>query len=147
VSYPETFTDLDYRVRLRRNGSDPSNATEILVRGNPVLAAGNEWTQGYRFRITGDGFYSVFRDQATPLQGWTATSAIHQGGAWNELRVLAIGSSLRFYINDILVWTGSDASLTSGRVGVGMYRGAGTKWNRLLVDYATLGVPEQAPPR
>jgi hypothetical protein len=154
VSYPESFTDLDFRVRLRRNGSDRSNATEILVRGNPVLAAGNEWAQGYRFRITRDGFYSVYRDQVTPLQGWTATSAIRRGIAWNELRVLALGPSLQFYINDILVWSGSDASLASGRVGVGMHRGAGTKWNQLLVDYATLGVPDdpgaesaQAPPR
>ena len=154
VSYPESFTNLDYRVRLRRNGSDPSNATEILIRGNPVPGAENEWAQGYRFRINRDGFYSVYRDQVTALQGWTATSAINQGSAWNELRVLAIGSSLQFYINDILVWTGSDASLASGRVGTGMHRGAGTRWNRLLIDYATLGVPEdpggiveEAPPR
>ncbi len=142
ASYPESFGDLDYRVRLRRSGSDPSNATEILIRGNPALVAGNEWTQGYRFRITRDGFYSVYRDQVTALQVWTATSAINRGSAWNELRVLAVGSGLQFYINDILVWTGSDASLASGRVGVGMYRGAGTKRNGLLIDYATLGVPE-----
>ncbi len=142
VSYPENFADLDFRVRLRRSGSDPSNATEILVRGNPVLVAENQWSQGYRFRIARDGFFSVYRGDVTALQGWTATSAIHQGSTWNELRVLAIGSSLSFYINDILVWTGSDASFASGRVGVGMFRGTGTRRNRLLVDSATLGVPE-----
>ena len=88
------------------------------------------------------GSYSVYRDQVTALQGWTATSALRQGSAWNELRVLATGSSLQFYLNDILVWNGSDASFTSGRVGVGIYRGAGTKRNGLLIDYATLAVPE-----
>ncbi len=142
VSYPESFTDLDFRVRFRRYGSDSSNATKVVVRGNPALVAQNEWAQGYMFQVTRDGFYSVYRDNVTALQGWTATSAINQGSAWNEVRVVAIGSSLRFYINDTLVWSGSDASLASGRVGVGMYRGAGTKRNRLLIDYATLGLPE-----
>ncbi len=142
ASYPENFTDLDFRVRFRRYGSNASDPTEVKIRGNPALVALNEWAQGYTFQITRDGFYSVYRDNVTALQGFTATSAINQGSAWNELRVVAIGSSLRFYINDILVWSGSDTSLASGRVGVGMHRGAGTKRNRLLIDYATLAVPE-----
>ena len=85
--------------------------------------------------------YSVYRDDGAPLQNWTATPAIQQGIAWNEVRVVAIASSLSFYINEVLVWSGSDAGLVSGRVRIGMYRGPGmTSW--LLVDYSTLTDPD-----
>lgn len=142
ASYPANFTALDYRVRVWRYGSNGGNPTRVIIRGIPTpLGALNLWAQGYMFQITRSGLYSVYRDNLTALQGWTATTAINQGSAWNEMRVLAIGSSLRFYINNVLVWSGSDSSFTSGRVGVGMYRGPGTTGNGLYVDYATLSVP------
>lgn len=142
ASYPQDYTALDYRVRVWRYGSNGGNPTRIIVRGTPTpLTSQNHWARGYMFQITRNGQYSVYKDNLTALQGWTASTAINQGNAWNEMRVLAIGSSLRFYINNILVWSGSDSSFTSGRVGVGMYRGAGTTGNGLYVDYATLTVP------
>ncbi len=142
VSYPLSFANLDFRVRLFRTGSNAGNPTRLIVRGNPTLAALNQWAQGYVFQITRSGLYSVYRDNVTALQGWTASPAIHQGNAWNELRVVAMGSSLSFSINGVLVWSGTDASLASGRVGIGMYRGPGTTGNGLFIDSATLTVPE-----
>ena len=53
------------------------------------------------------------------------------------LRGIAYGSGLFFYINGTLVWSGTDTSLTSGRVGVGMYT-SGDDWNRLDVDWVSL---------
>ena len=53
------------------------------------------------------------------------------------MRVVASGSSLTFYINGTPVWSGSDSSLTSGRVGLGFYADA-TSGNQLWADYATL---------
>jgi hypothetical protein len=70
--------------------------------------------------------------------GWTTTSAINQGSAWNVLRVIANGSNFSFYINGTSVWTGSDSSHTSGRVGVGFYRSASSTGDGFWVDYATL---------
>ena len=45
---------------------------------------------------------------------------------------------MRFYINGTLVLTVTDPSLTSGRVGIGMYRSADSTGDELLVDWATL---------
>ena len=61
---------------------------------------------------------------------------------WNTLKVVAVGSSLKFYINNILVWTGSDSSLRTGTVGFGFYRDgtAGT----LFVDSASLSTTATA---
>jgi hypothetical protein len=61
----------------------------------------------------------------------------------NELRVVASGSNLYFYINGTLVWSGSDSSLSSGRVGIGTRRISGID-SKIYVDWATLseGAPD-----
>ena len=46
-----------------------------------------------------------------------------------------MGSSLTFYINNQLVWSGSDSQLTFGQVGVGFYKD-GTAKNKMMVDWA-----------
>ncbi len=141
-----TFYKFDYQARIQRTGC--SNCANLLiVRGTPGSAAtnpGNNWDSGYRFQILRDGRFSVFRiDSASNviLQNWTASAAINQGDAWNTLRVVGNGSNFSFYINGTLVWSGSDATYSSGRVGVGMYRTAGDTNDEISVDWATLTVP------
>jgi hypothetical protein len=138
VSYPTSFTNVDYRVRFSRTGSEDSNPTFIIIRGNPTLLSNGRWSEGYRFQITQSGSFSVVRN-ARALRSWKETPAIKKGTAWNELRVVAVGPNLSFYINGTLVWSGRDANLASGRVGFGMYQGDGTTGNGISVDYATLG--------
>jgi hypothetical protein len=141
ASYTADFNNFDYQARLWRNGCDGC-ANRLIIRGTPApLDSGNNWNRSYLFQYTRNGSYSVWKAVAgsyTPLQGWTSSSAINQGSAWNTLRVVANGSSLYFYINGTLVWGGSDTSLTSGRVGIGMYRSSDSTGDRLWVDWATL---------
>jgi hypothetical protein len=95
-----------------------------------------------------NGQYSVWKSVGgtlTPLQSWTNTSAIHTGNAWNELRVYANGSNFRFFINGTQVWSGSDSSLSSGRVGLGMYKSSTSSSDGFYVDWATLEVVKSAP--
>jgi hypothetical protein len=73
---------------------------------------------------------------STNLQPWTDSSAIVQGFAWNTLRVIASGGQLRFYINGTLVWSGTDSSLSYGRVGFGMFPSSTS--DMLEIDWATL---------
>ncbi len=75
------------------------------------------------------------------LKAWTASSAINQGNVWNVLRVVATGSSLKFYINGVLAWSGTDTNLASGRVGIGIESSLGTTGNQLQVDYAIVSMP------
>jgi len=143
TSYAANFANLDYQVRLRRSGSATSNANRIMVRGTPSpLDSNNYWYNYYSFQYTGNGSYSVWKRVASgssvALQSWTSSTAINQGDAWNTLRVVANGNGFYFYINGTLVWSGTDTTLGSGRVGVGMYRSADSTGDRLWVDWATL---------
>lgn len=140
ASYYESFGDFDYEARLWRSGCNAC-ANFIVFRGTPdPLTANYNWYHEYKLQYSRDGHYSIWvrvaGGSATPIVGWTPSSAINQGDAWNTLRVVAEGTSLTFYINDTLVWSGSDASLSFGRAGVGMYDGGAGE--ELRVDWARL---------
>lgn len=140
ASYYQTFANLDYTARMQRLGCTTCSSN-LLIRGTPdPLGPENQWDDYYSFQFSRDGYFSVFKrvnGVSTLKQGWTYTGAIHQGDAWNTLRVFASGSSLYFSINGTLVWSGTDTSLTSGRVGIGMY-GSTATGDELRVDWATL---------
>ena len=143
VSYNATYTNFDYQVKMGRFGTI-TDANGIYVRGTPLpLQTNNLWRSGYLIQYAKEGKFSVWRinpnGTGTALQNWTFTPAIVQGDNWNILRVVANGSSLSFYINGSLVWTGTDATYSSGQVGIRMFRDASsTLWEELVVDWATL---------
>ncbi|MEE4240167.1 MAG: C25 family cysteine peptidase [Desulfopila sp.] len=143
VSYTEDFTNFDYQVRMWRYGND-GDANRIMVRGLPdPLFSYNHWNCSYFFQYSRNGTFSIWKElsdgSVTALQDWVMSSAINTGDAWNTLRVVGNGSNLYFYINDSLVWSGTDSSLSSGRVGIGMYRGDdGVEDDVLYIDWATL---------
>jgi hypothetical protein len=115
-------------------------ANTLAIRGNPVLDGTGWWNSEYTFDYTNNGLFSVWRDNNgtyAALKNWTSTAAINQGG-WNTLKVTASGSTLKFYINGTLVWTGTDSTYASGRVGIGMYRSSTSLGDKLYVDWAQL---------
>jgi hypothetical protein len=65
----------------------------------------------YMFLISADGYYSLWQaaespsgTQARRVSAWIASDLINQGlSASNDLRVLAVGDTFRFYINGTLV--------------------------------------------
>ena len=143
ASYNANFNNFTYTVRMKRVDTFDDGyayASGLIVRGLPTaFYAGNDWKNAYRFLYSQNGNFSVWKNVGgvtTALKGWTTTSSIDLNN-WNTLKVVANGSQLRFYINNVLVWTGSDSSLISGQVGVGMYRGVTVQ--SLQVDWATLG--------
>jgi len=73
------------------------------------------------FQVSAAGTFRIGKWIAnawTTLVDWTASDAIHPGVAENHLTVVADGPSLTFFINSQQVADLSDASLTSGFVGV-----------------------------
>jgi hypothetical protein len=143
VSYFENFGNFEYQVRMWRFGGN-SDANRIIIRGTPnPLTTANCWNSSYLFQYTRDGLFSVWKmlsdGSSTALQNWAISSAINTGDAWNSLRVVANGNNLYFYINGMLVWSGSDSTLSLGRVGIGMYRSDdGIEDDRLYINWATL---------
>ena len=140
ASYQGQFADFDYQVRLRRFGS-VARPSRLIVRGSPdPLWSTSRWSDGYLFGVWGVE-YSVWKyvnQESIEVQGWAYSSAINSGDAWNTLRVAADGVYLEFYINGTNVWSGTDSSLASGRVGVGLSRSTDSTGDRLEVDWATL---------
>jgi hypothetical protein len=135
-----TYGDLTYEVRMKRTGTCITCANRVIIRGKPgSLFSTNWWKPSYVFQYTNDGNFSVFEatsaGSTVALKGWTSSSAIVKNG-WNKLKVVAVGTSLKFYINGTLVWSGSDSSLKTGQVGFGFFRDANS--GALLVDWAKL---------
>lgn len=147
ASYDDDFADFDYRARLFRTGCNTC-ATELWVRASGF--GGNGVPQnGYRFNYNRNGQVAVFKyvnGSASVLQPWTASAAINQGNAWNELRVVANDDSLSYFINGALVWSGTDGAHADGRAGIGMYKSSAGQADALDVDYAVLDVSEATGP-
>jgi hypothetical protein len=139
ISHKGDFSTLTYQVRMKRDGC-AGCANVIAIRGNPVLDSGGWWESEYTFDYTNNGLFSVWKDNNgsyTALKNWTYSSAINKGG-WNMLKVTANGSQMKFYINDVLVWSGIDSAYSSGVAGIGMYRSSSSSGDKLWVDWAEL---------
>ncbi len=151
-TYNTQFSDLDYSASMIHQEAESNqywNAAGLAIRVSGNLTQGDP-ASGYFFQYYGDGTYSVWKNvngTSTNLKALTAHSAIKAGAVANKLRVIAKGSSLWFFINDVVVWQGSDTSHSSGRVGLQFFSEAGSASDRLQVDYAILTtnvvVPQQ----
>jgi len=107
----------------------------------------NSWYPGYFFGYTNNQYYYIGKTDATNtaifLKNFTFSSAIKPND-WNILRVVANGSTFKFYINGILVDTVSNSARSKGYVGSQFYvfdSGTTTKYE---IDWAQL-VPITAP--
>ncbi len=78
-----------------------------------TLDALGNYNGGYLFEIDTAGHYkiSAFNSSPQPLQDWTFTSALKKGfSVKNTLQVIARGSSLLFYANDIFLVAITDST-------------------------------------
>ena len=147
TSYNAQYTDVDLSARVLRYADDDS-ANALHIRASGAVGSDGIIANGYLFQIVRSGYFSVWKrvgGVSSAIYSWTQSSAISQGSNWNTLRVVAKGSAMRFYINDTLVWQGSDASLSSGKVGVSMYD-SGVTGDDFQVDWATLNANPIAMP-
>jgi hypothetical protein len=117
----------------------------IRIRGNPnPVASGGPWASGYRFSITGQGKFGVFKQlaggQSANIKAFTVTPAINTApGGTNVLKVVFNGNSVSFRINGTLVWqtTTFDTTYPSGYVGMETRRPANT--STFNIQYAKFG--------
>ncbi len=136
IVHESRYPRLHYTVAMWRQ-NDRYGTNRIIFRGKiKPLSPSYSWFEGYVFQYTNSGYYSVFKTTAgktTQLIGWTTSSLIHQTDE-NTLQVIADGPNMFFYINYVLVATGTDATFTDGQIGVGMYEQVDGA--PLLVDFA-----------
>jgi hypothetical protein len=140
VRHTGKYGDLTYTVRMRRYGTCATCSNRIIIRGNPgSLGSYNVWEPSYLFQYSNSGMYNIVYVNAagtvTSLKPWTASGAVAMNN-WNTLKVVAVGTQLKFYINNVLVYTAFNSGLRVGSVGFGFHRDAAA--GTLYVDYANL---------
>ncbi len=87
-----------------------------------ILRYGLQADDFYAFLISGDGYYAFTVDggnRTDPefLAEWTESSAINKGAQTNRLKVVAVGPSMKYYINDQMLGEVQDGRFTTGTVG------------------------------
>lgn len=119
---PISYADFTFTARVKRNGSYESG---LVFRGSPSTDSTNKWKSGYFFTYKNNGTFRVYKrvnGTAKVLVGWKTSAAIKKNN-WNDLKVVTSGSSIYCYINNVLVWKGTDSSLKSGQEGFTFYHG------------------------
>jgi hypothetical protein len=137
VRHDDNYETLTYEVKMMRK-NDTNGANRLYILGTPYpLTVGSEWKKAYLFQYTNAGYISVVKTVNgvdTPLLDWTECEEINAYG-FNILKVVASGGTMKFYVNDVKVWEGSDSELTSGKVGIGMVKNA-SGWAPLNIAWA-----------
>ncbi|MGB8214120.1 MAG: hypothetical protein WCE68_11225 [Anaerolineales bacterium] len=139
----DTFT---YEVRLMRTSSTHPSA--IFFNGVPSpLNYEDDWNNCYFFDFDTSGYYSVWamvNGGEVNIIPWTLDTTLINP-TWNILTITYNSSTgfAQFFINHVLVGSGTLSIFTHGYVGVGFYSDVSTV--SLNVDYANLtaGAPEK----
>lgn len=133
------YTDLDYRVRIWRDGT-ATNANALYVRSSGTHDSSG-CSDCYQFQISANGNYSIYErtsGSASALQAWTNAPLGLITSGWNELRVIMIGEQYWFLVNGVLLSTGTDNTHSKGRVGIAPYKSVAMMF---WADFATLDIP------
>jgi len=87
-----------------------------------ILRYGLESDEFYSFLISGDGYHAFTVDGANHtdpefLSDWAESSAINKGMQTNRIKVEAVGSSMKYYVNDQLLGEVQDSRFATGTLG------------------------------
>lgn len=151
ASYGEDdFSDFTYEVKMkmldpRGVGEDEDiNSYGLVLRGTPSFDSNNDWMNGIYFIIEQDnsdeGKYAtvqvskVVNGTRTLLGGFYMANYVN----WNTFKVYARGSSVSFYMNNVLVLTATIKEFKSGRLGV---VSKGDVNESVYVDWAKASLP------
>ncbi|MEA5078519.1 MAG: S8 family serine peptidase [Anaerolineaceae bacterium] len=126
IVHENNYPTVDFSVTMKREG-DKSGANRVTIYGKPTPFIGSyHWYEGFTFQYTNDQKFLIYKsvggdeDVVVP---WTASNYIKPYD-WNTIRIQADVKThlLKFYINGHLIAYGTDTSLWSGRVGMGVYQ-------------------------
>jgi len=152
------FSEFTYEARVRM-GFDAGLPTGVvgndhglILFGSESLTAQNDIVNGYYFHIgqkmtsPGAGLAQFGIDQVIngvkkPLTGIGYLSGPVNFNGWNALKVVSRGTTLTFFINNIQVYTLTNTSFNSGRLGV--YSVSHADPSQIFsMDWARLSAPE-----
>lgn len=118
------WADLAVQTVTHRDG-DTSYSGRLFLRATQNFDENNG--SAYVFQVTTNGYYSIYKQVNgiwSWMQSWTNSPVIKPDT--NILTASAEGNQLKYFINNTLIWTGTDEDLTEGYIGVGGYTSAGS---------------------
>jgi hypothetical protein len=112
----ESFTDVQIEVDATKNSGPDDNDFGIICRYIDI-------DQFYYTVISSDGYYGIMKmtsDGGSPIgnENLLESNKITQGAATNHIRFDCVGPTLTLYVNGSLVDQQTDASYTTGNVGL-----------------------------
>ncbi len=124
ISYNATLKDISVETRMKMDpGTDGAEGGYygLVIRGEPPSPYYRNKIQGYYFVINQYdmdefGCFMVIRLGNGPISQFCDPAILLHD--WNTLKVSANGQDFRFYINDVLMWAGSDNTFATGAVGL-----------------------------
>ena len=110
------YGDFILEVDATQVGGPDNNTYGVIFR------YGLDAKEFYTFLISGDGFYVFTVDGAERtepefLVDWTESSAINKGAQTNHIKVVAVGSNMKYYVNDQLLGEVQDTRFSTGTLG------------------------------
>ena len=114
------FTDFSYQVKVRRD-IDLSRPAIVLYRATDDFEDSPYDTgSGYAFGIRYNQYliFKIVKGHFSTIKDWTNSEHINPDDEWNTLKVIVQGSEHQFYINGSMVFSLSDDSISSGRIGL-----------------------------
>jgi hypothetical protein len=113
VAY-RSFDDIAIDVYATQISAGPDNNTAY-----GVVCREQGDGDGYYLRISGDGFYSIYRvvdGEFEPLVDWTTSTAIREGQATNHIQAICDGSALALFANGQLLNEVEDSTFATGDI-------------------------------
>jgi hypothetical protein len=131
--------DVEVSANFRKTAGPPGGGYGLIIRDQEPAAqeGANQVGHYYVFEVSDNGDIGGWRrdgDRWVEMLSWTHSDAVHTGTSANELAVRAVGNKLAFAVNGTEVTTQTDATLSSG--GVGLF--AGGDLNEVAVDRFTV---------
>lgn len=146
VSHRAKYTKMKYIAKMKRIGTCSNCLNYLMIRGtpDPLVGAESSWQKAYGFAYDNEGRFRATKINSGTWTGFieSTSTAINKGG-WNILKVVARRKNFKFFINNVLVWSGSDNSgsvFKGGKVGI-MTWSQGELDTKFLVDWAKIIIP------
>ncbi|MBG0782686.1 MAG: carboxypeptidase regulatory-like domain-containing protein, partial [Bacteroidales bacterium] len=139
--YDAEYSDVLFEVETQRTAGATTGAMGIYVRGTGVMdpTVGNgESANVFTITQSGSWWYATLLngDLMGDWTGWMSSSAINTSGP-NVITAVAQGSTVQFFVNNTLVHTVNNTTLTEGKVGMFIAEGtaaATTVWDYMLIE-------------
>ncbi|MDK2979838.1 MAG: large repetitive protein [Chloroflexota bacterium] len=156
IQYDEDdFDDFVYETRIMMEAPTEylQNGVAIVVRGIPSNnSIGEGWDSGYSFlleqmdSLKDEGCFYIFTNEYSngnrdSIGAKYDCSGVINYGDFNIMRVVAEGTTIQFYINEVLIETITDAELTSGKLGLMAWEQEIAEPISVYVDWARAYVP------